>query len=190
MLPVGKSMSQAEIQNQIQRLYEISSLTDELTDDEAQKLLGWAEQQVPKIAEQDTKLYWFLETLDNRSNAETLEFSISFDTLVTGVSGNNSGQIYYTNNCCLENARNKAYVRWYETSAGAGNNRGEANSGGRLSGVAQYDIKIRQPNPTIIKSSTPANVIAGQIVTHTLTIFGAGNDIAYDISVVTLSPLH
>jgi uncharacterized repeat protein (TIGR01451 family) len=136
----------------------------------------------------NNKLYWFLQTLDNRASAQPLVFTIKFDTLVTGVNGTNVGQVYYNNYCCLEDALNKAYARWYETASGAGNNSGVAGSGGRRSGAATYTVKIRQPKPTIVKSSTPANVEAGDLVTHTLTIFGAGNDIAYEVSVEDLLP--
>lgn len=55
---MGSNMSDLEqqIQTEQQRLYEVSSLTDEMQDDEAQVLLEWASAQVPKIAGDGSKL--------------------------------------------------------------------------------------------------------------------------------------
>ncbi|MDM8518552.1 DUF4842 domain-containing protein [Anaerolineales bacterium HSG6] len=131
----------------------------------------------------NNKLYWYLQSIDNITNSQSYSFTIEFDTLVTGVKGDNLDQRYYQNYCCLENTRNKAYVHWYETDNGAGSGFGTATEWDRRSGRAKYDLKIRQPDPTILKSSSPTRVEAGDVVTHTLTIFGAGNEHGYDLTV-------
>mgnify|MGYP006921633196 CR=1 FL=1 len=45
-----------QIKVEQQRLYEVASLTDEMEDDEAQILLEWASEQVPKIAGDGSQL--------------------------------------------------------------------------------------------------------------------------------------
>ena len=51
-------MSDLQQQSQMeqQRLYEASSLTDDMQDDEAQELLEWASAQIPRIAGDGSKL--------------------------------------------------------------------------------------------------------------------------------------
>lgn len=46
-------MSQQQVERGVQSLYEEIGVRDELTDDEAQTLLAWAEEQVTRIAAQD-----------------------------------------------------------------------------------------------------------------------------------------
>ncbi len=136
----------------------------------------------------NNKLNWYLQTLNNSAGSQPYNFSIEFDTLVTGVNGANPSQTYYPNYCCLETTRNYAYVHWYESAAGAGSGYGTATQWDRRSGSARFDLKIRQPAPTVLKTATPANVEAGDLVTYTLTIFGAGNEHGYEMTLTDTLP--
>ncbi|MEM7029619.1 MAG: FG-GAP-like repeat-containing protein, partial [Chloroflexota bacterium] len=140
-------------------------------------------------------LRWFLNTIDNTSGSEDYVFSIEFDTLVTGVDGNNTANTHYDDHCCLKNADNDAFIGWYDTAAGY-NNQGFAHYGtntGRIdrrSPQADEDVKIRQPNIILSKESSHSQIQAGQTVTFTLQAVNLGNDIGYELVLTDTLPSH
>lgn len=136
-------------------------------------------------------LRWFLSPITNTSGVEQT-FSLSFDTLVTGVKGNDINTTYYT--CCNKNADNDAYISWYDDISGY-NNTGSAYDSGtstsnfdRRSPEADADIRIYQPNLTLDKSSDFTYILAGGVLLFDLEIRNNGNAPAYDVTIVDQLP--
>ena len=125
---------------------------------------------------------WFLETIDNTASSDPYEFSISFQTLVTGRKTNGSAAY----KCCRRNADNDAFVGWYDTAAGY-NGTGHATDSysttqiDRRSSEADGDVKVIQPNVTIEKSSDFINFGAGGVAVFTLQMQNTGKSPAYDL---------
>lgn len=139
-------------------------------------------------------LRWFLNTVDNTNGANQYDFTISFDTLVTGVKGNNPATTYYPNNCCLASARNTAYAGWYDT-AGGYNNQGyayhglETNRITRRSPAATFDEIIHQPSLTLNLAVDHAAIGAGESVMFVLQASNWGNSDAHDLVLTDTLPL-
>ncbi|MEM7536899.1 MAG: FG-GAP-like repeat-containing protein [Chloroflexota bacterium] len=139
-------------------------------------------------------LRWFLETIDNRANDTDYQFTIEFDALLTGVQGNNTSNVYYTNNQAIARSNNTAYIGWYDDATGY-NGQGFAYDGltnnnrvDRRSPRARHRIEIRQPYVSIQKAVSQANVEAGDIILYTLTMASVGTSDAYDVELDDVLP--
>ena len=138
-------------------------------------------------------LRWFLSSITNTTGSN-ITFTLTFDTLVTGVNGNNINQTYF--NCCNANADNDAYIGWYDDATGYSNT-GSAYDAGysvnnidRRSPEADGDVKIRQPRLTLDKSSNFTYMAAGGILEFTLQVKNTGRRTAYDIVLTDTLPVE
>ncbi len=138
-------------------------------------------------------LRWFLDTIDNSAGQTDYNFVIEFDTLVTGVKGNNTATEYYLEHWTTANADNDAYIGWYDDATGY-NNSGHANHGtdinkvDRRSPEADEDVTIIQPNLYLNKTGDKTVLAAGDTVTFTLQISNFGNAEAHDINIIDTLP--
>ncbi|MCA9917553.1 MAG: DUF11 domain-containing protein, partial [Anaerolineales bacterium] len=135
--------------------------------------------------ESNIDLRWYLEPITNTTGSD-IQFSLTFDTLVTGVYNTNTNVRYYTVNSRNYNADNDAFIGWYETINGY-NNTGAAyvgyvtgNEDGRTP-EADADLSIRQPYLTISKVSDVTWVDAGDTAVFTVQVTNNGKMPAYDV---------
>ncbi|MCB0030206.1 MAG: DUF11 domain-containing protein, partial [Anaerolineales bacterium] len=130
-------------------------------------------------------LRFYFQTIDNGANAADYQFTIEFDTLVTGVQRNNSNNTVYRN-CCRSNADNDAFIGWYGSAAGY-NGQGYAYEGSASnrydfrSPEADADVKIDQPRVTLSKQAQYVYVAAGGVFYYRLNASNNGTVPAYEV---------
>jgi len=141
----------------------------------------------------DKDLRWFLQTIDNSASATDYEFTVEFDTLITGVQGTDTTTEYYLDQRYLLGADNDAFIGWYKSSGGY-NDQGYAFDGFNTNKIdhrspqADFDVLIRQPYLELYKSANETLISAGDSVTFTLQIANLGNSEAHGIVLTDTLP--
>ncbi|MEM7800681.1 MAG: hypothetical protein AAF633_15930, partial [Chloroflexota bacterium] len=141
----------------------------------------------------NNQMRWFFETVDNSLSATDLQFTIAFDTLVTGVQSGTISKEYYTNNCKRNRPTNTAYVGWYDDSTGF-NNSGQAEddistSYDFTSAKGTDRVEVAQPCLTLDKSPQYEFVGAGGQLYFDLVIENTGRADAYDVVITDTLPM-
>ncbi len=139
------------------------------------------------------QLRWYLTSIDNTAGLTSYQFKVQFDTLVTGVRGDNPNVSLYPNVCCLSTARNTSHIAWYDNASGY-NAAGFAYDGflttnvSRRSARATYDMFIRQPNLTLAKTSDRTLVGANVAITYVLQVANLGLADGYEVVITDALP--
>ncbi len=142
----------------------------------------------------DRDLRWFFTTIDNRDKGTTYTFSLSFDTLVTGVKGGSPNTTYYPNNCCLTTAHNDAYIGWYDVVSGYNHTGYAADTTDtskidRRSPKAGFDLAIQQPDVVLTASADHTLIGADDVVTFVLQASSLGNSEANEVAIADTLPV-
>lgn len=148
----------------------------------------------PKISTNPTDLRFYLNTVDNSGGATPYVFTLTFDTIVTGVRQDAPTTVYYTNNTVLNDALNTTYIGWYDDATGY-NNSGYAYDAGfetnridRRSPRGRFTAKVRQPYLTIQKVASNNRVGAGDIISYTVVVRNQGYASAFDMKLRDVLP--
>ncbi len=142
------------------------------------------------IDNDDKDVRWFLETIDNTAGSSDYTFTLTFDTVVTGLNANGSNAYA----CCRKNADNDAFIGWYDdvtgyNSTGFASESYNTNQIDRRSPEADADVKIVQPQLSVTKSADYNTFAANGIALFTVQVRNSGNATAYDMTLVDDLPV-